>query len=260
MSDPSLYALVHGPGDEAAPANKNHFQEALESHIKKRVDQVIAEEDPSQTHLMTKQEQRKKLEYELFQETDSLKLQQHIAKAVTLLISEGGKFLIQKEYEDLMADLKNMRQKLKNFDFDHLDHKSLKAALFITPESFSSIAKVAICKYEEGSLLESLSILVLLSALGNEKPDYWYKEALVAEECGDYDLAAIAFDHAEHLIPDYIGIHIFAAECAIQRNQFGKAKEELIAAKEILNHLDEKQEWQQSILDVENLLHFATSH
>ena len=118
------------------------------------------------------------------------------------------------------------------------------------------ILRIAITKFSEECLHESLAIFYFLATVAEEEPDYWYRLGLTAEILGNYDLALQAFNTASNLAPDFIGSHLYAAECYIEVGNRDEAVSELEKSKECLKILEvnDLEEWSHQIGEIEQML------
>ena len=269
MVDPSLFDMMHGAAPTKSKKNNNPAPStsakelskdelAFEEAIKREVDRILANEDPTANKLISPEVRRAKIEQEVRAAADSSKLEKYMTNAFKIMRVEGLTYLEKNEHETLQQNLDKFSERLRNLDPSELTSENLKAAMAIPLENQKSILKIAIAKFNEGLLEDSLAMFTFLTTVDEEEPDYWYRLGLVAHMGGNYDLALEAFTTTSQLAPSFIGAHIYLAECYCNNRKRGDATTELQKAKDLFNANKALEEWQGNIQEVESMLAKAT--
>ncbi|MBA2727020.1 MAG: hypothetical protein H0U49_02465 [Parachlamydiaceae bacterium] len=265
MIDPALFDMMHGITTAAKKkvlpmvnTNTNDpFGSVIEKSIQEEVDLMLANEDPNQKKFLSVQARRTKLEDELRESLDLSEFGKHVTIATNIIKNEGDQYLEKQEFDLLIEGLNNLQKQMSKLDPNNLNDDAIKEALTLTPTNLASIQKIGIAKFSDGHMPESLSIFALLSALDSQEPDYWYRLGLVAQKCEQYDLALRAFALTSLFAPEFIGAHIFAAECYLNLEKYEDALAEVNEIKKILETTKVNDEWQARLIDIEKLLSAA---
>lgn len=178
----------------------------------------------------------------------------HVQTAMNIFRTEGINYLEKDENEAFIKDLDSFDLKLKNLDAETLKNESFEKIVYLSPESRASILKIGIGKFSENLLNDSLSIFAFLSSLEADNPDYWYRLGLVAQKCDLNELALKSFIVTSELAPGFAGSHIYAAQCYLTLDQPDNAKNEVDSVKAILKESPGEESWNQTVVDIENLL------
>lgn len=265
MHDPSLYDLMHGNQNnikkkvlDKNPTNKKNdpFEIALEENIQHQVDELMKEQDLHELKLLNPAGIRAKLEQEVRQSLDQSEFEQHIAKAVNILETEGNRYFSSEEEMVLNEDLNNLRNRLNTMEFAQTGNVNFDDIYKISTESMDSILRVAIAKFDEGLLEDSLALFTFLSLLDGKNADYAYRLGIISQKNQRYDLALMAYKNASELDSNMIAPHYFAAECYLVFDKKDEALKELTEAKNILK-IGNQEEWNDLIADMERQLSSA---
>ncbi len=263
MPDPYLFDIMHGTNlaqkkskPESEPIKKNRFEVDLEDKISQRVDVLMKEEDPYTNKLLSPDIRREKIKNEIYEELDLSEFSDTIGTAIAILEEQGLQYLNEEEHSIVLEDIENIRNKLDSLDLNITDQEIIKSIFKVSPTSLSLITRIAIAKFSEDQLPNSLSIFSLLTLLDSDNPDYWYRVGIVAQKCERYDLALRTFDVVKQLIPEFMGSRIFMTQCYLQVNLNHKAVEEMAEIKKLLKTTNIEQEWEERIADLENLFSF----
>jgi tetratricopeptide (TPR) repeat protein len=261
--DPALYDMMHGVTptkkkvlSSEVPINNGHFVPAIEKSIEMEVNRLLADEDPNQNKLLSVQARRAKLAQEMRESLDMSELEKHVSTASDIIRNEGNNYLEKEAHNLLIQGLNSLGKQMLSLDPENLNNETLRTALTLPPNNLSAILKIGIAKFTDGLLQESFSIFAFLSALDSEEPDYWYRLGLVAQKCEQYERALRAFALTSLLAPEFIGVHIFAAECYLKMGQHDDALAEVNEMKHMFETNEVSEEWKARIVDIENLLAF----
>ncbi len=264
--DPKIFAMMHGEKSQTSQKKeeilskekevekeKDRYEIARDKYIKEQVDVLMQEGNPN-NKLLSSELRREKLEQELRNTLDSTEVEGFLLDAVKIVHSQGKQYLDEKSYTALIEELNQVRDRLEVIDLENLDEEKLREAFSISPEGQSSILKIAIAKFNEGLLSEALSIFTFLSNLDFSNYDYAYRLGLIAQQNGRNDLALQAFTEVSQLNPEFIGSHLFAAQCYLDMHERENAIKELSEAKELLKSTEGGEEWRELIVNFEQLL------
>ncbi len=235
MLDPHLIELMNKSStDESATP----FDLALDKIIKDQVNALM--EKDTENKLLSPELRRTKIEQEVRNEIGSNNSSDQVLLAVKILLDEGS---LREELVQMGSKLNALRE----FDADNLQE-----ALKLPDECGQSILKVAIDKYNQGLLDDSLALFHFLTIVNPKEADYWYRYGLIAEKCEKYPLALIALNTTTALAPDFIGGHIYLANCHMKMNAYEEAKAELASAKKIMLSSPVDEEWKEHINQMED--------
>lgn len=236
---------------------KDSDELALEEAIKNQVDSLMSIEGDS-NKLLPPEARRAKIEQEVRASADFSELGKFISLAFEILKNKGSTYLDKNENEILQQSLDELCRKLENQDLKELTHEKLKMAFAMSTESRKLILKIGIEKFLQEKIDDSLAIFTFLCTVEEEEADYWFRLGLIAKKSNNYELALRALTTTSRLAPDFIGAHLYAAECYIKTGRYGDAKSELKEAKNCENSKDE--EWREQILEVERQLLIHKQH
>lgn len=251
MLDSELYKTIHR---KTSSDKKDRFKLAIQKSIEEYVDKQMKEEDPSKISLIPTEARRQMLKSEAQEDLDLTEFAEYASNAIAILRFEGTRYLSKENYELLVQNLDRMKKELENLNLNQLKDEALQKALQTTPEVRTSILKVAIDKYSNNLLPDSLSIFAFLTALDAEDPDYWYRFGLVAEESERYDAAANAFATVTELAENFIDARAHLAFCDIYLNQEEMAKDQLNEIKNILKSAGGDVQSNDYVIAIENRL------
>jgi tetratricopeptide (TPR) repeat protein len=237
-----------------AKIQKNTHQDTLDELIEEQVEKIMREEDATNVKLLSKEARRIKIKQEI---EESLKMREYsntITSAVNILKTKGAKYLEAEVFQKLLEDLNKLGERISGLNLKSLDDETLDQVLTISPSSMDAILVVAILKFNEGLLPDSISVFTLLCTLDASEPDYWYRLGLVAQKNEQYDLSLNALAIATLLAPEFIGTRIYSAQCYIILQQYDDARAELEEAKKLINSINVEEEWSLRVQDIEILL------
>lgn len=266
MADPRLFDMMNGvypkkktmPDDRSPSARPPAANDgdsdamALEELIKEEVESLMSAEDPS-AKLLPAEARRAKIEQEVRAAADYSKLGKFISTAFEILRKEGSAYLDKKEDESLQQSLDKFTERLEDLHIKELTDEKMAAALALPPEILKLILKVAIEKFRQGQIADSLAIFVFLTTVDEEEPDFWFRLGLVAQNFGNDELALQALTTTSRLAPDFIGAYLYAAESYFKTGRRGDAESELKKAKALMG-TSQRDEWQDRISEIEQLL------
>lgn len=250
MIDPSLFDMMHGvTSKKKKKIDKNSEDPVIEETIQREVDRLMAEEDPTANQLLPKEAKRAKIEQEVRAFADHTEFGKYIASAYSIFETEVT------EDQTLQKSLSELKKKLNQLDLkEELSDEKLQAILALPEEVQNSILKIGITKFTEEKFEESLAVFTFLTAVADEEPDYWYRLGLVAQKAGHLDLAINALKTVSDLAPDFIGAHLYEAECYLNNGMINEAKLELDEAKKCFHTTDEKEKWRDQMFEIEDLI------
>ena len=262
MVDIYLYNSLHGelvPNKIVKPpaienASDKRFKTALENSVEEQVDLLMKETDPAHYALNPWQIRRAKLKNELLESIDLKELSSHHSAAIRILKNEGKSYLNDEENQALLIALDQMRDQLEKLDLRSLDDSSFRKALAISEDVHSLILGMGITAFTRELFSDSLSIFAFLSLIDPENPEYWYRLGLAAQQLEQYKLAIQAYAATANLAPEFIGVHIFSAQCYLKTGQRSAAQVEFAAAKEIEKKVGVEKDWASGLKDIENLI------
>jgi tetratricopeptide (TPR) repeat protein len=260
MADPKLSdmltterrTLLKNSQDQSL--EKDPFELALDKSIKEQVDARIKDENPLENQLIPPQIRRAKLEEEIRKELKSYELEKQVNAALSILVYEGQNYLSNEQHTKLIDDLGVLLHQLDSLDLSIINSGVLKTALSVPQETIALILRIAIDKFNQKLLLDSLAIFTFLSILKDDEPDYIYRVGLVSQECERFEQAIEAYQAAKLLAPEFIGSHIFSAQCYLKIGKRDSALEEVAKAKVILKSIEFPEFWRKHITDIEVLL------
>jgi tetratricopeptide (TPR) repeat protein len=246
--------VIDGSQDDLTSLPKNSDEIAYEEAIQNQVDYLMSLEDGQANSLLPPAARRAKIEHEVRALADFSEFGKTIALAFEILRNEGLALLGNDHDNEILQDsLDKLSEQLEDLELNDLTDDKLKEAYSMSPESKQLILKVGIEKYRHEKFKDSLMIFTLLSTIDDEEPDYWYKLGLMAQKTENYGLAREAFSKTSQLAPDFIGAHVFAAECDLKIGRRGDALTELKKAKECLSK-NKSDDWQDQIFEIERML------
>lgn len=225
--------------------SKNRFEIARDKAIQEEI-KTRMESEQQDTKLLTSELRRAKLEQEIRDDSSSAE-SELLSLGVKIVLNEGLQFIEKEEYANLEQ---NIRKIGRNLDTCELNAEAVQAALTLPADCGQSILKIAVNKYLQGLINESLAVFHLLIVVNPGEADYWFRFGLAAQKCEKYSLALTAFTEASLLAPEFPGAHIFAAYCHLKMGEKEGVLDELALAK--TTQLEEK--WKEHIRDVELLL------
>lgn len=240
--------------------NVNDLEEIEESPsilseaISENVDRLLLNEIPKNNDLLPPKARHAMLVREMQSNVNFIELGDIIASAINHLILDGNRYLSREEYEDLLKSLDLLADNLDELDLQGISEETALKVFAIPEETQGQILKISIAKFNEGLIQESFALLTFLTLLSPNEPDYWIRLGLVAQRIKKYDLASKAFSAAAELAPDFIGSHIFAADCYRLRDMPDQARDELTTAKAIYEKTDIHSEWHEQMASIESLL------
>lgn len=238
MRDPAIEALLQGPSNKISHTEKktnlSRYEAESNRQLKNAVEEIIAEEAPSHSQLLSPQAYRLKLENELKSGIQFTELSEQLSSAFSV-ISKGKKYVESTPYAIMIGEFAKATTHLDSVEIDKIYEHTLQTLLKISDTTMDSLTSIAIAKYEEGIFLESLAVYSLLSTLAPENSNYWYRVGITAHKCEKYELALKAYSVACIFDPLLIGARVFASECYLTLGEFKDAETEFIEAKKILD-------------------------
>lgn len=255
MFDPILSVLLGGSPLETLKNDdlRNKFKIAIEEVIKNRLDELLAEEEAKDIKFESLTVRKAHLEREIRDSINFTEFDRHITEAITILWKEGSASLEKEEYSVLINSLFALKKNLSLLDLNELDDAKLQEVLKLPANCGEMILKIAIEKFNQKQYDESLSLLIFLTLVNPQDPDYWYRLGLVAKKCKNYPLALCALETTSELTPDFIGSHIFAAYCYFEMQSRENAVAEFDRAKNLYD-IKMEEKWQQPLAHIEILL------
>jgi tetratricopeptide (TPR) repeat protein len=258
MDPQYIHALMHGEIDlkkkdpkKEKTAPKTEAESELDRQIDAYVDALELDEDPSHNALQNVKARKEAMKMEIKEAAKLPALSQQAQTAITLLLSEGPAYLSHEANETLQSDFSNASANLASPS--EKSEESLQTLAKISDATMTSIIEVAIAKFTEARFEDSLSLFSLLTILNPAYSEYWLRMGVAAQKCDKIDLASRAYAAAIELDPNLIGARLFAAECFVNRGLMNEAKEQVEAAKKIVENNKVDQMWLDLLPKIESM-------
>lgn len=260
MLDPMLFDLMNGRGPKNlnskgkadSPDKKSDSDIDFDEIVKDEVDRLLAMEDSS-NQLLPLEARRAKIEQEIRAGANSTESQKSMTLADRIMRNEGLNYLEKTEHDALLGKLDELSQKVHDLDIKEVTEDQLTAALAIPEKEQALILKIAIEKYKQGLFEDSLALLTYLTTVAADDPDYWYRLGLVAQKTGKIPLAVDALNNVTDLSPEFVGAHLYLAECYLSQKMNDEAHSEFNTARSILESSG-KEDWHEQLNELESLL------
>lgn len=262
MKDESFYqSMMHGevPSNQKGKLKKKEGNGNSEDVIDKEIDAYvdameIEEEDQSHPALQSQQMKRAAIKQEIREAIKLSGLNEQIILAITILNSEGIKYLSGEANQVLQEDLVEAATRLAHVGVEEAANINLQTLAHISDESIQSIVRLALAKFTEGRYNDCLALFSLLTLLNPAYWEYWFRLGIVAQKCENDELASRAFAATLELNPNNIGARIFAAQCFIKRKMIDEAKAEIDAAKKLSEEEGVDQMWRDLLPTIEGMI------
>ncbi|MGZ6298436.1 MAG: hypothetical protein ACXWM2_03480, partial [Parachlamydiaceae bacterium] len=118
----------------------------------------------------------------------------------------------------------------------------------------SAILEMAIQCFVSEEFDSCLSILILLTTLAQENPDYWLRLGIVAQKTENYSLALKAYGITLELVPSAVAPLLFSVECYLLNGQPEKASEAIEEVKKIALTTEQDLIWLDLLAKVEAIM------
>jgi tetratricopeptide (TPR) repeat protein len=176
----------------------------------------------------------------------NIRLDEHkkyLTDAISILISEGERYLKQNEWDTLLSELRNAKKKLEKLTYEVPVAEIYYQSLNITDAGMRAIDTIARLKYRHKEYEGAIALHILLSTLNAAEPLYWYHLGICFQDAGFYDKAAKTYICCHILDPKNIASRIFSAECYLELKDKNKAREQFDEATVLVEVLAEKSPW-----------------
>ncbi|MBS0655443.1 MAG: tetratricopeptide repeat protein, partial [Verrucomicrobia bacterium] len=119
---------------------------------------------------------------------------------------------------------------------EKVDPKEMRVdqVLGFTEHTIESIFTIGSAKCQEGDYPTALSLFIVLTILQPNDFDLWYRTAIIAQGCEDFDLALRAYAEAVKLNEGLVEAYLFSAECYLMKGLQQEAKEAYLKAEKVV--------------------------
>lgn len=217
------------------------YEQALESLANQYAETMCAQEPDSALLSPVAKLNKYKEEFKSSVRLEDLK--KHLVQAVSILVTEGSKFLEKPAWENLQNELINSKNTLSELSFEDNLPETLYTSLGITEQSLDAIDSIAKELYQLQEYSKAASLNVLLITLNGIEPKYWYNLGMSFQEAENYEKAILAYTCCRILDPENIGACLFCAECYLYQDNKQEAKLELEEGEKLFNKLTDKTPW-----------------
>lgn len=261
MPDPYLEAMMKGEiitaggiaERHAVPQKKDRFTDALEKKIEEHLDSLQLEEI-SVDALLTPAVRKAKLKRELLEANKFFETESYLTSALNILRTkwiQGDDDETLKEMEERFSKIADI---LNTAEIETLSTESLYTVLGISDDLMSAILEMAIQYFASEEYDNSLAILILLTTLAQDNPNYWLRLGIAAQKTENYQLALKAYDITFELAPNAIGPLLFSVECYLGDGQPEKALEVIEEVKKIALTTEQDLIWLDLLAKVEAIM------
>jgi len=185
---------------------------------------TLAFDEESPNQLCSAEQKRSRAEFEIKSLLEKSDLGGHILAAIQTLMDDGKKYLSMDVYEAMKTNFNDAKTSLEKLDLETLLEKNFDQILGLNADTINSIFKMGVAKYEEGHHQISLSLFVLLTILQPYDFDLWYRTAIIAQQCENFDLALRAYTETIELNNGFAEAPLFSAECYLKKALHSEAK------------------------------------
>lgn len=240
--------------DSANSKGSSHLDSEIDSEIEVQIQSQTFEDDTGLLSTAQRQERARSVLKEVFQMKE---LTYQVQEALTIICSEGQKYLTSEQYKKLLKEIRHSAEILGDLDLTLIMTANFKEILHVSNESVDAIVEIAVAKFDEEQFGACLALFTFLTVLTPESADYWFRAAIAAQHNQDDDLALKNYAIAAQLAPELAEAHIFAAQCYLNKGLSPEAAEEYEEAKKILSESHDTGPWKDLLIDVETLIKAA---
>lgn len=241
---------------ETQKLSSSPLEASLEEEIETYLDSLSFEtDDPLAAQLTSRQYKRNQLKASILEEAQCVGLCEHLSLAVTLVQTEGMRFLDKAVYEILLSDLESAGGKISQLTAKDLTSLPLWECLDIKVSSMNALMTLAKGTFAEQRFHDSLALCTLLLTLAPDEADYWFHAGMAAQQIEDYEFAVKAYEAAIALDDALVGPRIFLTECLFVTGRYSEAEEAFSKAKELADKGEKDPLWQALLPQLENWLH-----
>jgi tetratricopeptide (TPR) repeat protein len=206
------------------------LKQAVDEEIEKRLEGFIP------NPLQSLEQKRAALREELKNEMELHELSSYLKRACQTFGSTGHSYIEHERFVQIEEEFKEAYQIIADPDFS-IESLDLRESLDISDQTLQALYDFAVAQFDEGLVLESLSLLILISQFIFDNPDIWYRLGIIAHQLENYDLAIRAYQGAIALNSALVGARLWLIECLLIENRTQEAQEKL---KDMKNYFDAK--------------------
>jgi len=206
------------------------LKQEMDEEIEKRLESFIP------NPLQSLEQKRRALYEELKNEMELHELSSYLKRACQTFSSTGRSYIEHRRFAQIEEEFKEAYQMIADSDFS-IENLDLREFLEISDETLQALYDFAVAQFNEGFLLESLSLLILISQFISDNPDIWYRLGMIAHHLENYDLAIRAYQEAIVLNSALVGAQLLLIECLLIENRTEEAQAKL---KDMKNYFDSK--------------------
>ena len=210
----------------------------MEKAINNYVDSLTFEENSDHHQLLDPSFKKVRIREEMMNSTQGFERDIHIHDAFKFLISDGFKYLKEEVFKALLNEFGALNEFLEQIDLNNEIPENLQKFFNLSNQVVQGIVNTALIKYKEGDYKITLSLFVMLSALNPGNDDFWFRQAIAAQICGNSDLALKAYAKALEINPELIGPRLFSIECKLEKGLIEDAKTDLEEVKKFSESID----------------------
>jgi tetratricopeptide (TPR) repeat protein len=262
MPDPYLEAMLKGeittsggiPGKVAVAKINDRFNVALEKKIEEHLNSPHPEEEIRVAALLTPAVRKAKLKRELLEANKFPELENYLTSAFNILRTKWVQGIDDEMLKEMEERFSKIADILNAAEIETLSTESLYAVLGISDAVMSAMLETAINSFADEEYGNSLSLLVLLTTLAQENPDYWLRLGIAAQKIEDYKLALRAYGITLEIAPNAVGPRLFSVECYLRDDQPEKALEAIEEVKKTLLTSEQDPIWLDLLAKVEAIM------
>lgn len=195
---------------------KSRFDLETEKSIDAYIATLDFDKDDPQNQFTTPELKREKMKTELQEQAKLSELSAFIETAFEILTSQEEKYLEAEQFEIMYADFDKGNDALEETKLNS-PHANFQAILHFSDSTIDSIFKIAVAKFIESQLSDSLSLFVLLATLVPENPDYWLRAGILAHRSENFELATRLYSTTTALDPTLVNPLLFSIDCYLKR-------------------------------------------
>lgn len=238
MRDLYLEAMMHGEFPQKKTGDllrhiKNKFEIAMEKTINDYVDSYVFEESLLPHELVSASLKKVRMKEELMLSTKQFEQDRHIRDAIKFLTSDGINYMDENLFKACSSEFSAIHDLLEQIDLNQEIPENLQKFFNLSNQVVQGIVDTALLKYKEADYQMTLSLFVMLSALIPSNYDFWFRQGISAQMCGQTDLALKAYAKASELNPGDIVPRLFSIECQLEKGLLQEAKSELEELKKL---------------------------
>jgi tetratricopeptide (TPR) repeat protein len=258
MTDLYLEAMMHGQFpqkkvEEGHSLIKNKFQIAIEKAIDNYVDSYVFEDNTDHHGLLDPSSKKLKIREEMLL-SQGFERDVHIHDAFKFLITDGFKYMDERVFKNLIHEFGGLNDFLNLVDLNNEIPENLHEFFNFSNQVIEGIVNTAVSKYREGDFGISLSLFVMLTALNPLNDDFWFRQAIAAQVCGNIDMALNAYRKTLELQPDLLSPWLFAIECKLKKGLVEEAKLDFEEFKNLQSDVELSEALTTYMSDLENSL------